>query len=124
MNYTGGDIKRLGERLRECKEKHISDEDLDILQAHRLSFTEPLFRVFKELNQYKTIVERSAITAFRLKRISTIINKTIRKPKMQLNRMWDIAGIRLIFRNEESVRKMLELIKANYNLRGPIRDRF
>ena len=124
MNYTGGDINRLGKRLRECKGKHVSDEDLDILQAHRLSFTEPLFRIFKELTQYKTGVERSAIIAFRLKRISTIINKTIRKPKMQLNRMWDVAGIRIIFGNEVAVRKMLELIKDNYEVRGEVRDRF
>lgn len=124
MSYTGGDIKRLGERLRECKGKHISDEDLDLLQAHRLSFTEPLFRVFKELTQHKTKVQRTAIIAFRLKRISTIINKAIRKPKMQLNRMWDVAGIRIIFSDEVAVRKMLDVIKDNYEIRGEVRDRF
>lgn len=124
IKYSGGDINRLGDRLRKCKGKHIPDEDLDILQSHRLSFTEPLFRVFKELNQYKTKVEVSAIMAFRLKRISTIINKTIRKPGMQLNRMWDIAGVRLIFRDEVAVRKMLQLIENNYEVRGRIRDRF
>ncbi|WP_417860365.1 RelA/SpoT domain-containing protein [Winogradskyella sediminis] len=124
MQYTGGDIKRLGKRLRDSKGKHISDEDLDLLQAHRLSFTEPLFRVFKDLTQHKTRVERSAIIAFRLKRISTIINKTIRKPKMQLNRMWDVAGIRIIFNNEAAVRKMLSNIRDNYEVRGEIRDRF
>lgn len=124
MKYTGGEIKRLGERLRECKGRHISDNDLDILQAHRLSFTEPLFRVFQELTHYKTIVERSAIIAFRLKRISTIINKTIREPKMQLNRMWDVAGIRIIFGSEVAARRMLELILDNYEIRGEVRDRF
>lgn len=110
MKYTGGDINRLGERLRERKGQHIDDNDLDLLQAHRLSFADPLFKVFRDLASTKTRVERSSIIAFRLKRISTIINKTIRKPDMQLNRMWDIAGIRLIFNNEASVRKMLNLI--------------
>ncbi|WP_026810946.1 RelA/SpoT domain-containing protein [Arenibacter latericius] len=124
MKYTGGDIKRLGNRLRDSKGKHISDADLDLLQAHRLSFTEPLFRVFKDLTRYKIGVERSAIIAFRLKRISTIINKTIRKPQMQLNRMWDVAGIRIIFNNEVAVRKMLSIISDNYEVRGEPRDRF
>lgn len=124
MKYTGGDINRLGERIRECKNKHISDNDLDLLQAHRLSHTEPLFKVFQDLTQLKTKVQRSAIIAFRLKRISTIINKVIRKPDMQLNRMWDIAGIRIIFEDENSVRKMLQLIKDNYEVRGAVRDRF
>lgn len=124
MNYTGGDIKRLGKRLREKKGKHISDDDLDLLQAHRLSFTEPLFRTFKELTQYKSTVERSAIIAFRLKRISTIINKVIRKPEMQLNRMWDIAGIRIIFGDEGSARRMVNLIVQKYEVRGQIRNYF
>lgn len=124
MEYTGGDIKRLGARLRECKGKHISDEDLDLLQAHRLSFTDPLFRTFQDLTQRKSKVERSAIIAFRLKRISTIINKTIRKPKMQLNRMWDVAGIRIIFGDEAAARKMLNVISENYQIRGEIRDYF
>lgn len=124
MNYTGGDIKRLGERLRECKGKHISDEDLDLLQAHRLSFTEPLFKIFKELTQYKSSVQRSAIIAFRLKRITTIIDKVIRKPEMQLNRMWDVAGIRIIFGDETSARKMVNVILENYEVRGKIRDYF
>ncbi len=124
MKYTGGDIKRLGERLRECKGKHISDEDLDLLQAHRLSFTEPLFKIFKELTQYKSSVQRSAIIAFRLKRITTIIDKVIRKPDMQLNRMWDVAGIRIIFGDEASASKMVEVILENYEVRGKIRDYF
>jgi len=124
MKYTGGDINRLGKRLSDSKGKHILDEDLDLLQAHRLSFTEPLFRVFKDLTQHKTRIERSAIIAFRLKRISTIINKTIRKPQMQLNRMWDVAGIRIIFNNETAVHKMLDIICKNYEVRGDIRDRF
>ncbi|WP_040250188.1 RelA/SpoT domain-containing protein [Psychroserpens mesophilus] len=124
MQYTGGDINRLGERLRNIKGKHISDEDLDLLQAHRLSFTEPLFKIFKELTQYKSTVQRSAIIAFRLKRISTIINKVIRKPKMQLNRMWDVAGIRIIFDDEVSARRMVNLILEKYEVRGQVRNYF
>lgn len=124
MKYTGGDITRLGERIRESKNKQISNDDLDLLQTHRLSFTDPLFKVFQELTQHKTRVQRSAIIAFRLKRISTIINKVIRKPEMQLNRMWDIAGIRIIFGDEVALRKMVEIIKENYEIRGAIRDRF
>lgn len=124
MNYTGGDIKRLGYRLRDCRGKYISDEDLDLLQAHRLSFTQPLFKIFKELIQLKSGVQRSAIIAFRLKRITTIIDKVIRKPDMQLNRMWDIAGIRIIFSDKASARKMVNLILENYEVRGKVRDYF
>ena len=124
MNYTGGDINRLGDRIRNNPGHTIEDEDLDLLQAHRLSFTNPLFKIFQELTETKSKVQRTAIIAFRLKRISTIINKVIRKPEMQLNRMWDIAGIRIIFDNEQQVRRVLNIIIENYEIRGVVRDYF
>lgn len=124
MNYTGGDINRLGDKIRNNPGHTIDEDDLDLLQEHRLSFTEPLFKVFQELTDKKNKVQRKAIIAFRLKRISTIINKVIRKPEMQMNRMWDIAGIRIIFDNEQQVRRILNTIIEDYEIRGTIRDYF
>lgn len=124
MKYTGGDINRLGEKLRKGPETKITDDDLNLLQAHRLSFTTPLFKTFKELTAIKSKVQRTAIIAFRLKRISTIMDKVIRKPKMELNRMWDIAGIRIIFDDERQLRRVLNEIQNLYKVRGKIRDYF
>ena len=99
MTYTGGDIRRLGERIVE-KNGTVIESDLHLLQEYRKSFTEPLSETFNSLIQIKNRVDRQGIIAFRLKRIKTIINKVLRKPDMNLNRMGDIAGIRIILRTE------------------------
>ena len=61
---------------------------------------------------------------FPTKENTTIIDKVIRKPEMQLSRMWDIAGIRIIFGDEASASKMVKLILENYDVRGKVRDYF
>lgn len=121
MKYTGGDIKRLGESIVKNK-GYISDDELDLLQEYRKSYTEPLSLTFNKLVQIKNTVARDGIIAFRLKRIRTIINKVLRKPKMQLNRMGDIAGIRLILNNDEQVQRALKLIETEFEISGKVRD--
>lgn len=121
MTYTGGDIRRLGERIVE-KNGTVIESDLHLLQEYRKSFTEPLSETFNSLIQIKNRVDRQGIIAFRLKRIKTIINKVLRKPDMNLNRMGDIAGIRIILRTETQLEKILTAISSNFEISGKIRD--
>jgi len=121
MAYSGGDIRRLGERIVK-NSGSIIDEDLELLQDYRLSFTIPLSETFSSLTQIKNKTDRQGIIAFRLKRIKTIINKVLRKPDMHLNRMGDIAGIRIIVRTETQVYKILDDIKRKFELSGRVRD--
>lgn len=121
MNYTGGDIKRLGESIVKNK-GYVSDDELDLLQEYRKSFTEPLSLTFNKLVQIKNTVGRDGIIAFRLKRIRTIINKALRNPKMQLNRMGDIAGVRFILNDDDQVFRALKLIKDEFEISGNIRN--
>ncbi|QXP71267.1 hypothetical protein H0I29_04045 [Polaribacter sp. R2A056_3_33] len=121
MTYTGGDIKRLGTRIVESAGE-INSKDLTLLQDFRTSFSKPLTYTFNKIITIKNNVRQSAIVAFRLKRISTIINKAIREPDMNLFRMGDIAGIRLILENDREVYKALELIQEQFEQSGKIRD--
>tara|TARA_R100001369_G_scaffold14782_2_gene29503 strand:- start:4654 stop:5991 length:1338 start_codon:yes stop_codon:yes gene_type:complete len=121
MKYTGGDIRRLGERIVEHNGS-INDKDLELLQEYRISFTQPLTETFNALTQIKNRVDRRGIIAFRLKRIKTIINKVLRKPDMNLNRMGDIAGIRIIVRTETQLYKIVDAIISNFEISGKIRD--
>lgn len=121
MKYTGGDIQRLGESIVKNK-GYVTDSELDLLQEYRKSFTEPLSLTFNKLVQIKNTVGRDGIIAFRLKRIRTIINKVLRNPNMQLNRMGDIAGVRLILNNDEQVQRALKLIENEFDISGKIRD--
>ena len=121
MTYTNGDIRRLGEKIVETN-GDIDSKDLELLQEFRKSFTDPLTKTFANLTDIKNKVNRTGIIAFRLKRIKTIINKAIRKPKMNLDRMGDIAGIRIILDTEQQVYKVLEELKFEYDIAGKIRD--
>lgn len=121
MTYTKGDIKRLGERILK-NGGDVSSDDLILLQEFRTSFSKPLTKTFSEIIQIKNNVRQSAIVAFRLKRISTIVNKVLREPDMNLSRMGDIAGIRMIFENDREVYKALELIQSQFEQSGKIRD--
>lgn len=118
---TNGEINRLGEKILLSKSSPYG-EDLDSLQEFRISFATPLTEVFQHITSLSTKVHRASIVAFRLKRISTIINKVHRNPQMKLSRMGDIAGIRCIFYNEREVYKFIELIKKNFQTKGRIRD--
>jgi ppGpp synthetase/RelA/SpoT-type nucleotidyltranferase len=121
MKYTNGDIKRLGETIVK-NNGIINDDELELLQNYRKSFTEPLSLTFNKLVAIKNNVGRDGIIAFRLKRIRTIVNKVLRNPSMQLNRMGDIAGIRIILENQNQVYKALKLIEAEFEISGKIRD--
>jgi ppGpp synthetase/RelA/SpoT-type nucleotidyltranferase len=118
---TNGEINRLGQSI--CnKNGKLDNTELDLLQRFRISFSEPLVDTYNIVRSLSDKVHRASITAFRLKRIGTIINKIERQPKMALSRMGDIAGIRCIFYNENEVYKALALIKTKFIISGKIRD--
>ena len=118
---TNGEINRLGKRIL-LTELSLGINILNDLQKFRLSFATPLTEVFKDITSLSTKVHRASIVAFRLKRISTIVNKIHRNPKMNLSRMGDIAGIRCIFYNEREVYKFIDLIDKNFLIKGRVRD--
>lgn len=69
------------------------------------------------LNTFQAILRNRArgkqmVVAQRHKRAHTIFNKLQRLPKMELSRMDDIAGCRLIFRNEDELRDFRSRLHA------------
>lgn len=92
---TNGEIDRLGIRI--GGSSGVTNEDLEILQAYRQSFQQPLSSVFSFVLSAARKIDRQCIVTYRIKRIDTIIEKPRRFKKnkngeMQLSRMWDIAG--------------------------------
>lgn len=118
---TNGEIDRLGAAIAD-KNGDISDSELELLQTFRVSFSKPLSQTFNEIRDLTYKIRKDSITACRLKRIGTILNKIPRQPKMKLSRMGDIAGIRCIFNNEKELYKAVTLIKDNYQSAGKMRD--
>ncbi|MGB3591003.1 MAG: hypothetical protein WBA16_04890 [Nonlabens sp.] len=114
-------INKLGKRIRE-NDVPLSNYDLETLQDFRLSYYEPMRTTFNHLVAIKSKVRTSAIVAFRLKRISTIINKLSRERGMKLSRMGDIAGLRVIVDNDKEVFKLRDIIANQFQTSGSIRD--
>lgn len=111
---TKGEIDRLGQRL--GASKVVSDDDLEMLQAYRQTFQDPVSRVFSFVLAAARKIDRRCIVTFRIKRIDTIIEKLRRfqdneNGRMNLSRMWDIAGCRCIF-NLSSTDEIYRLQKA------------
>lgn len=101
-NYPGGSksrVNRAGDAIR----KHTATaEDLDVIETWRAAHRGVL-NTFQALLRNRSR-GKNVIVAQRHKRANTIFNKLDRLPQMALARMDDIAGCRLIFRNEDDLR--------------------
>lgn len=110
---TNGEIDRLGQKIGASAE--VSQEDLNKLQEFRQTFQEPISNVFNFVLGVARKVDKQCIVTYRIKRIDTIVEKLRRfhenpNGKMNLSRMWDIAGCRCIL-NSTDENKLYELLK-------------
>lgn len=97
---TKGELNRIGEKLR-------SGETLDDVDARKLDIWRASH--FHVMNAFQAMLrrrtkDRPITVAQRHKRRVTIIDKLSREPSMQLARMDDVAGIRLIFNSIAEMR--------------------
>lgn len=110
--FSKKEINRAAMNIGITLKKHgfISSEDEDIVENWRASHTHILntwqFILRNRINGKKIIF------AQRLKRKNTIYDKLKRFPDMQLARMHDIAGCRLIFRNEKDMISYVEKLHS------------
>jgi putative GTP pyrophosphokinase len=103
LNRAGDKIRR-GEDL--SKEEQVAFEEWRAAHSYVLNTFKPLL--------WRRVLGKKIVVAQRLKRRSTIIDKLSREPKMELARMDDIAGCRLIFDNIPS----LESFRTKFHTSG------
>ena len=95
MTFPGGSkskVNRAGERVREGT---ATDSDLSVIDEWRAAHRNVL-NTFQAILRTRTR-QLPVTVAQRHKRRNTILEKLARFPKMQLSRMDDVAGCRLIF---------------------------
>lgn len=90
---TKSQINRLGDRLRKGE---IQEEDRQLLEDYRLSFTEAYATVVGEIRSRLKL----EVTGRPAKTTKSIVEK-LRREKTRLSQMQDIAGCRLIVENLE-----------------------
>lgn len=104
---TKGLINRAGEKIRRGEE--LTEEEALAFEEWRAAHSYVL-NTFKPL-LWSRVRGKKIIVAQRLKRRNTIIDKLFREPKMELARMDDIAGCRLIFEDISS----LDLFRSKFH---------
>lgn len=115
---TNGEIDRLGDEIR-SKQNDIGIISLEKLQDYRISHKNSLSETFKILLDIRKRKSHNAIVTFRIKRFESIIGKLGRLKDMELSRMWDIGGCRVIVKNNEEVYKFRDEIAKVLNIRKP-----
>lgn len=120
---TKGRVNKAGAKIRAGLE--LSKEEADAFESWRAGHSYVL-NTFKPLLWSRTR-GKDIVVAQRLKRRSTIIDKLFREPGMELVRMDDIAGARLIFKkiaSLEKFRKDFHKAKFNHKLRHDDKEKY
>ena len=110
---TKGNLNRIGDKLR-SDSPELTAEDAATLESWRAAH----FNVMNAFNAMLRNRTRGLIitVAQRHKRRITIIDKLVREPGMQLARMDDVAGIRLIFQDVPSLTEFRRnFLRSNHN---------
>jgi putative GTP pyrophosphokinase len=99
--FPGGSKERVSKAGSAVRAGNASPEDLQVIDAWRAAHRSVL-NTFQAILRNRTRGTK-IIVAQRHKRRSTIFGKLKRFPKMQLSRMDDVAGCRLIFKNSKEL---------------------
>ncbi len=115
MNYSKKSIQKLGKRLRDGIE---DSTDLEILKNYRNFFRAPLVELNADISAFVNNLNLNYVLAGRLKRIKSIIRK-LRRPNshnMDLSRMGDIAGTRIILGSITDQNYLIKKIQRNFEI--------
>ena len=119
--FPGGSRSRVNRAGDKIRAGSATADDLQVIDNWRAAHRAVL-NTFQAILRNRT--RRTKITvAQRHKRKSTIFDKLLRFPKMDLSRMDDVAGCRLIFRNVkelESFRAQFHKARFNHRRRNDI----
>ncbi|MBY6197367.1 RelA/SpoT domain-containing protein [Vibrio hangzhouensis] len=108
--YSSNQLKKLGKRLRKGSR---TEEDLSMLANYKASFDEVLFDLNSKIFKSLSINDIPVILSGRSKRSKSLIRKLCRPSNhsMDLSRVDDIVGLRLIVRDIQLQDQALSIIK-------------
>lgn len=105
-------IQKIGELIREDK---VSPQDLEVFYHWRGLHAEIMPLMASSIySKIKKLKLTPLVFSRRLKRYPSVKSKLIRFPEMQLHRMQDIAGMRIVFSDRESLNLFIDEMKKTY----------
>lgn len=116
---TKSQVNKLGKEIRHCikENKRPSTDLLEKLQEYRTSFKSDLSSVFEIISEIAKGARSDSITAFRIKRIESIISKIKRQPTMALGNMGDIAGCRILVYHKNAIPKLIDELNKRFTVK-------
>ncbi len=116
MEFSGNQIKRLGKALRDGP---ISDDLIRQLEDYRAAFDPLLIDMSLKLEAILAATKIPSLLTGRSKRTKSIIRKLkrVQNRGMDLSRVADIVGLRLLVENVAAQERMLELLIKELDLR-------
>lgn len=121
IGYPGGSKSRVNRAGDAIRARRPTADDLDVVEEWRAAHRAVL-NTFQAILRNRTRKDDVSV-AQRHKRKKTIFDKLDRLPKMELARMDDVAGCRLIFKNTKALiafREKFHKAKFNHRRRGDI----
>jgi len=104
--FPGGSKSRVNKAGNNVRDQKATPDDLSIIDEWRAAH-KVVLNTFQASLRNRTR-NKQIVVAQRHKRRNTIFNKLSRQPKMDLSRMDDIAGFRLIFESIDDLHKFRE----------------
>lgn len=120
-SYPGGSKERVRRAGNAVRDGIATADDLEVIETWRAAHR-PVINTFQAILRVRT-KGTGIIVAQRHKRRNTIFGKLKRHASMQLHRMDDVAGCRLIFENKEDLyafRDSFHKAKFNHRLRNEV----
>lgn len=108
IKYSKTQIDKAGNILRSHKTNTLEyAEARAFVDQWRMSHERPMQRFNVTLRKKRKMIYQDAVVARRLKRLQTIIDKiSNRQQDMNLSRMQDVGGVRIVMQNIEQVYRM------------------
>lgn len=116
MSFSGNAIKKLGKRLRDGGR---APDDIAMLESYRASFDDLLIDTTMKVGACLRAAGLGFVTAGRSKRTKSIIRKLQRSSNygMDLSRMSDLVGCRVILKSVPKQQKALDVLVAGLQLK-------
>lgn len=97
--FSKGEVNRAGRRL---AERRATQHDLAVIENWRAAHNHVL-NTFQANLRRRAKLSQARSPVQRIKRLETIQNKLVRYQNMQLSRMHDIVGCRVVFNNMDEL---------------------
>ena len=122
-DLTKAQVKRAGRTARQYLRQEIAwgleiESALEVVWRYRAAHQYALTKATIGLRSMVRTEGCQVEVSQRLKRLRTILDKLVREPTMQLNRMQDIGGCRAVLATVDEVRRVERRLKKNRPLLG------